>query len=368
MKFSSDKKHDTCVLGDQCNINKKTIGLTINDILQNQIQSHIPLKNQSSLVITSIALTMIMFLCGFINGIFSLMTFQNQESRKVGCGMYLFASSITTLLTSTMFTVKFWFVVLIQLYSTVNLAIHRADCLFIGPFLKLCLYLDGWLNTCVAIERTINVFKGVGFNKDRSKHVARRVITILPILIFVTIIHEPVNYSWISYDIPKYKFVMGNSIEHDNAKNGSFVYTTEYRVLCIIRYSRSVQTYNTFVLFFHLVAPFVANLLSALYIIFGTAGQRSVARSKLNYRQYVLKQMQEHRQLLISPIILLVLALPRIIISLISECVDPSSNPWLYLIGYFISFMPPILTFIVFVLPSKLYRKIFKEAMMKFRK
>jgi len=98
-------------------------------------------------------------------------------------GIYLLASSITSLLTVTMFTLKFWFVVLIQQYSIVRSSILRTDCVFVGPVFKLCLYLDGWLNTCVAIERTVNVSKGVNFDKKMSRHAARWVILILPIFI-----------------------------------------------------------------------------------------------------------------------------------------------------------------------------------------
>jgi len=73
-------------------------------------------RKQSALIQTAAGLSMIMFVIGFINGIFSLITFRNKELRKVGCGIYLLASSITSLLTITMFTIKFWFVVLIQLH------------------------------------------------------------------------------------------------------------------------------------------------------------------------------------------------------------------------------------------------------------
>jgi hypothetical protein len=35
------------------------------------------------------------------------LTFHNADSQKVGCGMYLLASSITSLVRMSMFTVKF---------------------------------------------------------------------------------------------------------------------------------------------------------------------------------------------------------------------------------------------------------------------
>jgi len=366
-----NKKHSSCVIGDQCSLFTKGIGLTINDILRNKIQSNISFGKQSVLIQTAAGLTMIMFVIGFINGIFSLITFRNKELRKVGCGIYLLASSITSLLTITMFTIKFWFVVLIQLHSIVRSSILRTDCVFIGPILKLCLYLDGWLNACVAIERTVNVSKGVTFDKKKSKRAARWIILMLPIFIMGTLIHEPIHHELFEYTTQKYNpiSINNNSTMNVSMENDTNVgYENEYNVLCVIRYSRSVQTYNTVTLFIHLVVPFFVNLFSALFIIFGTARRRSTAKTnKKSFKEHAVNQIREHKQLLISPFILLLLALPRLIMSLISGCVDPSENPWLYLCGYLISFTPPMLVFTVFVLPSELYRKTFKDSMTRCR-
>jgi len=366
-----NKKHSSCVVGDQCSLFTKGIGLTINDILRDKIQSNISFRKQSVLIQTAAGLTMIMFVIGFINGIFSLITFRNKELRKVGCGIYLLASSITSLLTITMFTIKFWFVTLIQLHSIVRSSILRTDCVFIGPVLKLCLYLDGWLNACVAIERTVNVSKGVNFDKKKSQRAARWILLILPIFIMGTLIHELIHHELFEYTTQKYNpiDINNNSTMNVSMENDTNVgYENEYNVLCVIRYSRSVQTYNTFTLFIHLVVPFFVNLFSALFIIFGTARRRSTAKTnKKSFKEHAANQIREHKQLLISPFILLLLAVPRLIMSLISGCVDPSENPWLYLCGYFISFTPPMLVFTVFVLPSELYRKTFKDSMTRWR-
>jgi len=366
-----NKKHSSCVVGDQCSLFTKGIGLTINDILRNKIQPNLSFRKQSVLIQTAAGLTMIMFVIGFINGIFSLITFRNKELRRVGCGIYLLASSITSLLTITMFTIKFWFVILIQLHSIVRSSILRTDCVFIGPVLKLCLYLDGWLNACVAIERTVNVSKGVNFDKKKSQRAARWILLILPIFIMGTIVHEPIHHELFEYTTQKYNpiDINNNSTMNVSMENDTNVgYENEYNVLCVIRYSRSVQTYNTITLFIHLVAPFFVNLFSALFIIFGTARRRSTAKTnKKSFKEHAVNQIREHKQLLISPFILLVLALPRLIMSLVSGCVDPSENPWLYLCGYLISFTPPMLVFAVFVLPSELYRKTFKDSMTRCR-
>ena len=151
------------------------------------------------------------------------------------------------------------------------------------------------------------------------------------------------------------------NISNASTREDSFKLIDEQHVLCVIRYSTSWQIYNTITLYFHLLVPFVVNLFSALFIIFGTARQRSTTRRNHTLKQHIFKQINEHKQLLISPFILLILAMPRLILSLVSGCVDPTDNPWLYLCAYFISYIPPMLIFVVFVLPSKLYTKTFKD-------
>ena len=307
---------------------------------------------------------MIMFIIGLINSIFSLFTFKDKELRKVGCGIYLLASSITSFLTIMMFTIKYWFVVFIQLHSTVRSSILLSDCIFIDPFLKLCLYLDGWLNACIAIERTLNVLKGINFDKKMSRRVARWLIFILPIFILGSIIHQPIHHQLFEYTTQRYESINNTG---QNTTIDSLELISEQHVICVIRYSTSLQTFNTITLYFHLTVPFLVNLCSALFIIFGSARRRSTAQTNQTFKEHVFTQMNEHKQLLISPLILLILAMPRLILSLISGCVDPSDNPWLYLCAYFISYTPPMLIFAVFVLPSNVYTRTFKNSIIFWR-
>ncbi|CAF1155853.1 unnamed protein product [Adineta steineri] len=342
------ENHDKCVIGGSCNVQTKGIGITLDDILRYEINRNMTLENQSLLVKMSVGLTIIMFLMGLINSILSLLTFQNGNLRKVGCGIYLLASSITSLLTISMFIINFWFVLQTQMNSSINLSIHRVGCISIEPLLKLFLYFDTWLNACVAIERAIHVYQGVHFNKEKSKRFARWIIFILPFCITATIIHEPLHRNVFEHQIKYYQGLLP---------------IIERNIWCAIQYSRAVQDYNTAILFIHLIGPFIANLFSASFIIFGTARQRSLAQTSQNYIAHIREQLREHKQLLISPAILLILSMPRLIISLLSGCLKVSDKPWLYLFAYFISFTPSILVFIVFVVPSELYRKTLKETL-----
>ena len=360
-------------MGDRCNSHTKGIGLTLDDILRNAIQQNTAWNNQPFLVKMGAAVTMIMFVGGLINSVLSVMTFQNVDSQKVGCGMYLLASSITSLLTISMLTIKFWLVVQSQTNTSLSRSTLRFCCISVEPLLKVFFYLDTWLNACVAVERAVHVSKGVRFNKQKSKRIARWIISILPFLVIMTIVHEPIHRDLLEYTTEKYRSQSyenrtNDSVRYDNWINASSEYEMTNHVLCVIRYSRSMQHYNTAILFFHLISPFIANLLSALYIIFGAARHRSIARTTKTFKEHVLEQLSEHKQLVISPVSLLILSLPRLIISLVSGCVDASKNPWLYLCGYFISFTPSMLVFVVFVFPSEQYMKTFKETLQKWRR
>ncbi|CAF1064361.1 unnamed protein product [Adineta steineri] len=348
-------KQSSCVIGDQCNVYMKGIGLTLDDILRDELQPNKVLNNQSFSIKLSAVLTIVMFVAGLINSVLSFITFHHKDAQQVGCGMYLLTSAITSLLAISMFIIKFWFVVLTHINASTSLSVLRGGCASIEPILKLFLYLDSWLNACVAVERAVLIFKGVNFDKKKSKSIARRTIVILPFCIFGTLIHELAFRRLFVYEAAP-----GMSKNNENPNN-------RY-VSCITHYSPSIQNYNTAVLFFHLVGPFIINLLSALFIIFGGARQRSNARTNQNFKEHVQEQFREHKQLIISPIVLLVLSIPRLIISLLPGCVKTSENLWLYLGPYFISFTPPMLIFLIFVCPSELYMKAFKQSFNRIRR
>ncbi|CAF4129009.1 unnamed protein product [Adineta steineri] len=280
---NDDPEESSCVIGDQCNFYIKGIGLTLDDILHDELQPNTVLNNQPFSIKLSAGLTIIMFIAGLINSVLSFITFQSKDSQQVGCGMYLLASSITSLFAITMFIIKFWFVVLTHINVSTSLSVLRGGCASIEPILKLFLYLDGWLNACVAVERAVLLFKGVNFDKKKSKFIAKRTILILP------------------------------------------------------------------------------------FCIFG-AQQRSMARTNQSFKEHVQEQFSNNKQLIISPIVLLVLSIPRLIISLLPGCAKTSDNLWLYLGAYLISFTPSMLIFLIFVFPSELYMKAFKQSFIRIRR
>lgn len=87
---------------------------------------------------------------------------------------------------------------------------------------------------------------------------------------------------------------------------------------------------------------------------------RTNARNDMSFSQNLFQQLREHKHLLAAPFVLIILAVPRLIITFFTSCMETAHERWLYLLGYFLSFIPTTLIFIIFVLPSKKNKKEFQ--------
>jgi hypothetical protein len=333
---------DECFYGSKCQFSTKGFSLSIDTILGYHIRPHISLLHQFPAVKVSAAITVIMLCTGMVSSTLSILTFHGKNTHTVGCGLYLLTSSITSICAMAIFTIKFCLVVLTQMGKITNYYFLIINCVTVDFLLKILLGLVDWLNASVAVERTITALRGVNFDKTKSRRAAKWVIISLLIVITLTSIHDPLYRQLI------------NDVE-------------EQRTWCIVFYSPRLQTFNSAMNLFHFLAPFFINFISALLLIIAAARNRSVTKKQQSYMQHFYAQLHQHKHLLISSTILIVLTVPRIIISLVSGCIKSTRNPWLFLAGYFVSFIPPLLTFIVFVLPSKMYKKEFYESLKRKR-
>ena len=323
-----------CFYGGKCQFTTKGFSLSLDVILGYQIHPHLSIVDQSTAVKVSIAVAIIMLLTGLLNSLLSGMTFHSRKLRQVGCGLYLFTLSIMSSVSAAMFTLKLFLLIILQISQTNNHTFLSAYC-FSGDFLLQSLLTSGdWLTACVAIERGFTAFRGAKFNQKRSIQVARWIIITVLLISFISMVHDPIHRQLINDE-------------------------QEQRIWCIVRYSSGMKIYNSIVQIIHFIIPFLVNLISALVIILTIARTHSTARKNQTYQQYLRQEFQQQKHLIISPLILVLLALPRLIISFLSGCMKSTRDPWLFLFGYFISFIPPLLTFIVFIWPSESYKKEF---------
>jgi len=79
-------------------------------------------------------------------------------------------------------------------------------------------------------------------------------------------------------------------------------------------------------------------------VIIALARSRASVQRDQTFQQHLKCQTDRH--------LLILLSLPRLIILFISEYMRSARQPWLHRIGSFLSFIPSMMTFVVFVLPA----------------
>jgi hypothetical protein len=334
-----------CFHGRRCQLSTSGFSLSLDAILGYHIQPNINILHQPNAVLISLILTVIITVGGMINGVLSLITFTNKKTRETGCGRYLLCLSINTLLTMAIFALKVSIFLPSQMGFIMNQTFLHIQCRSIDFLIRVCLTMDQWLTTCIAIERAFITKKGIHFDQKKTKAVVKWVIMGLICLTVGTAIHDPI-----------YRRLFDDDNEEEN------------KIWCIVEYSFAIHIINSVMTIFHIIVPFVINLLSAIIIIIMGTRQRAIIRTQRTYEELLNEQFQQHKNLLIGPVVLIILAIPRLIITFASDCMKSASDSWLFLFGYFISLIPPTLTFILFVLPSSIYHQEFRKAISRYRK
>ncbi|CAF0844325.1 unnamed protein product [Adineta steineri] len=328
-----------CFYGDKCQFTTKHSGLSLDSILGYHIHPHLSINQQSSPVKISIILALLVLIIGLISGILSNLTFQIKSTRVIGCGLYLYYSSITSILILIFLNIKLWFLILSQMNIITGRSFLWFNCRSIEYLLRFLLAANDWLHACVTVERFLVIFLGVHFNKTTSKQYAKRTVWIILLSCAASIVHDPIHRRLI-----------------DDSE--------EERTWCILRITPQVEIYDRFINIFHFLIPFSLNFILAIGIIFLTARQRSAVQHEVTFKQQLRKQLSQHKHLILSSILLVILAVPRLVISFLPNCMKSPKEYGLFLAGYFVSFIPPILHFFIFVLTSEIYKKEF-EIMMK---
>ena len=225
------------------------------------------------------------------------------------------------------------------------------QCYSLDFVLRCCLYMDRWLSAFVAIERTLCTIQGIHFNKARSKRIAKFAICFLFIFIISTNIHNSTYKKLIDDE---------NEMDEEHLK----------RIWCISDYSSSssiVSIYNNIIDTFHFCVPLICDLLASIVLIIERSVHQANVQHNRQFQRHFREQFHVHKHLLFGPIVLVILGIPNLVLNYVSKCMESIDDAWIYLIAYFISFTPPILTFIIFVLPSKFYKDIFQKVVKRYR-
>jgi hypothetical protein len=127
---------------------------------------------------------------------------------------------------------------------------------------------------------------------------------------------------------------------------------------CVTDFNQIVaKTYNSINTLIHSIVPFFIQIISITLL---ARSRANLAQKRITYIQILQKQFNQQKELYITPIIHIVSSLPNVILSFSLACTQMNNlQRHVLLAAYLFSYIPSMLGFIVYVLPSRMYKKEF---------
>jgi hypothetical protein len=311
----------SCYYGHRCQFSFHAFGFTLDSLLIDQ---------SKAVKIVYVSLASLIFVIGIFNNFCSLVTFKRPTPRKFGVGNFLLI--VTCLNQISLFFLFFKFI-------EITLGSFGIEsCRIVSYSLSVFTRSTYWLTSWISIDRLLLIiFPTSSFLKNARLAIGRSLVTLL--VIFGVHVHEIIYYTVIK-----------------DLSTPSLICVTNFNTVLI-------STYNRISALIHYICPFFIQIVSVTFVIVLTTRSRSkVAGQKISFTQILKKQFFSQKELYVTPTIIIICALPQMILTFSFACTQLSDNQrHALLVSYLLSYIPQVLGFILFVIPSSAYKKEFSE-------
>ena len=314
----------SCHQGHQCEFNMQAFGFTLDSLLA---------EFSRGIKVIYVTLSFLLFTIGFFNNLCSFVTFKRPTPRKVGVGNYLLMITCLNQISLICLLVKF-----IQIASGI---MNVESCKAISYLFSVFTRLTYWLTSCVTLDRLFLIFFPTS-TALKTPQLAITIIMITSLCLFVMHIHEIIYYT---------------TIQH--LSSGLSICVTNFDTDFVSIYDR-VST------LIHYILPFFIQIISITLLIVLVARSRiKTVGDKMTLQQVLIKQFHTQKELYITPVIIILSALPQTILSFSLACSQLTIwHRHLLLIAYLLSYVPQALGFILYVLPSTSYKREFTQTVL----
>ena len=260
-------------------------------------------------------------------------TFLLPRARRTGTGVYLLIDCIINQLIFLTLFLRILYLYLID-RMVIRAITHRILCRAL-PYLMFSLYYTSlWLMAFVSVERAIAAtLPGYYLSWGKPRFAA---ILSAFTLVLVKVSMFP--------QVTQYKVVpQTNPIYHS----------------CIRQLESNEQYYTHYMPLLHQISPFLVNLIAALVIIIAISRSKATIHH-VSARQALRQQTNQRKDLLLGPIMCFITQLPQSILLFLDICNYQSHRFFVHiiLILHYLSFVPQLTLFFLYVFPSPLYRQL----------
>lgn len=285
------------------------------------------------------SITFLLFTIGFFNNLCSFLTFKRCRSRQHSVGNYLLWVTILNVFALLFLLLKLIYIVLESsgvFNGRYQYMTNLVACKAISYLLLIFTRVTYWLQSWISLNRLLIIkFPNVRIVTQPSIATAISLVTF--VIIATSHFHEILYLTVVE---------QGTS------------------TVCVSNFNhRFIMKYNQVTTFLHYFGPFFIQTLCITILLFLVARSRAkTSKSTLNSSKLLMKQFTSQRELYAIPAIIVFSSLPQIVFCLTLACIQLSTWQHLLLTStYLLSYIPQILGFLLFVLPSTLYKQEFNK-------
>lgn len=278
----------------------------------------------------------ILLIIGFLFNCLTIVTLSKKKARTTGVGFILLLNAIISQFLLIVSMTRVTYLQLLRQASSITIT-DTVLCKSLPYIMSLLTYFSAWLLALVSVERAslIQLSKiGDFFRNSRTA-------------IFVSIGIGLCLSGSLYKQIEHYKL-----ISHPNSN-----------IWCVQEIPSNEQ------ILFHILSiayqflPFLLNILSAFIIIL-TTSRSSAASHHLSPWNTLLAQTRKRTNILLGPSICFLSQLPALIMLFLNPCTY-DDNQWfshVALMTYYLTFIPHVSLFFLYILPSPLYKQLFLDS------
>jgi hypothetical protein len=328
-----------CHFGKLCQFSNELMSFTLDSLMVKDVEN-----NSQISIGVYISIAILIFLFGFFSNLCSFLTFIRPKPRKVGVGNYLLIVSIVDQCSLLLLLLKIIHIIFgsngtLFSYESYNLY----SCKVVSYLLSVFTRTTYWLTSFVTIERLCAVLFPTSITM-KNPHLALAMTVLTILAVSGMHVHEVLHYMTIV----------------------DLSYTSVNVSLCVTNYVQSlVSSYNRVNVLFHYFIPFLIQVISITILIVQIACSRARAsgNSQQTFADLFKKLFKSQKEQYITPIIIVLSSLPQAILSFSYACSElkQSWQRYTLLTAYFLSYLPQMLGFILYVLPSTTYSAEFRQ-------
>jgi len=342
-----------CSSGRSCELATGNYYVNLDMLVGTELKSDgASFHEQSFIIHLTLVIFIIILILSLIFNIISIIVFSNKKIQQVGCDLYLLSLTIISQIGLILLFLRYLYTIFSQIYIIENILLKKIICIILEYSTRLIPSLFDWLTVCISIERAYTIIKDVHFTRVlalKTLKLSRWIILIVILFNILTTLHRPFYLRLIDV------------LTSDNEISG--------HSWCLLDFKQTRwNTYEKFINIIHLVIPFILNLLSVILFLLYKVKSESTTAIRTGHKTTfaILKeQIMKYKSLIISTMIIIILEIPRFLFTFILACIEYPWQRYTYLTAYFISFLPLMGIFFIYIMPSPKYKKEYQRIMKK---